>query len=63
MSYLKNVIIALDQLVNALTGGNPDETISSRIGKAIRAGGFMARLPWPAWALDHFLGSIEEDEA
>ena len=30
MGYGKSVLIALDQLVNALFGGWPDETISSR---------------------------------
>ncbi len=31
--YIRNVGIALDQLGNAVTGGDPDETISSRLGK------------------------------
>jgi len=30
------VLIALDELGNALTGGAPDETISSRCGKRLR---------------------------
>ena len=30
MGYGRSVLIALDQLVNALCGGWPDETISSR---------------------------------
>lgn len=30
MPYWKSVFIALDQLLNALCGGWPDETISSR---------------------------------
>ena len=30
MGYLKRVLIALDQLVNAIFNGWPDETISSR---------------------------------
>ncbi len=29
MSYIRSVLIAFDQLVNALTGGNPDCTISA----------------------------------
>jgi hypothetical protein len=29
MSYLKNVLIAIDQLINTLIGGYPDETLSS----------------------------------
>lgn len=31
--YLYNLLVALDQFGNALTGGDPDETISGRIGK------------------------------
>ncbi|MBX9633378.1 MAG: hypothetical protein K2X44_00220 [Magnetospirillum sp.] len=34
--YLLNVLIALDQLANTLACGDPDETISSRLGKAAR---------------------------
>ena len=30
MSYGKAILIALDQLLNALAGGWPDETLSSR---------------------------------
>jgi hypothetical protein len=30
MSWLLNVLIAIDQLGNAITGGNPDNTISAR---------------------------------
>lgn len=28
--YVKNVLIALDQLINTVIGGRPDETMSSR---------------------------------
>jgi hypothetical protein len=31
--YIHNILISLDQLVNTLLGGDPDETISSRVGK------------------------------
>lgn len=31
--YLINVLVAIDQLGNAITGGDPDETWSSRFGK------------------------------
>ncbi|MEL6509050.1 MAG: hypothetical protein AAFQ32_04620 [Pseudomonadota bacterium] len=31
--YFWNVLIALDQLLNALLGGDPDETVSSRAAK------------------------------
>jgi hypothetical protein len=32
-SYVMGILIALDQLGNALFYGDPDETISSRLGK------------------------------
>ena len=35
--YILNVLIAIDQLFNALFLGDPDETISSRLGKLERA--------------------------
>ena len=31
--YLLNILLAIDFLGNALTGGDPEETISSRMGK------------------------------
>lgn len=32
MSYLSNLFVSIDQLGNVLAGGNPDNTISSRVG-------------------------------
>jgi len=32
MTYIKSVLIAIDQLGNAIAGGNPDCTISGRTG-------------------------------
>ena len=34
--YFVNLIMGVDQLVNALFGGYHDETISSRLGKSLR---------------------------
>jgi hypothetical protein len=34
MRYLFNLAIAIDQMVNTLLGGDPDETLSSRCGKS-----------------------------
>ena len=31
--YLRNLLVAIDQLLNTILGGDPDETISSRLGK------------------------------
>ena len=37
-SYLHRALVALDQFVNVLTGGYPDETISSRSARAAEQG-------------------------
>ena len=33
MSWIRKILIGLDQLGNSLARGNPDETISSRVGR------------------------------
>lgn len=67
--YFRNVVVAVDQLFNALTGGDEDETISSRLGKAKRNGSKLAKMLcaiintvvfWDKG--DHCANSIEEDE-
>jgi len=70
--WLLNILISIDQLGNTILGGDPDETISSRLGKLkVKHGG---KIPWrrPAskiidWGLDkidsnHSIDAIEEDE-
>ena len=32
MNYLVNFFVSIDQFGNVLAGGNPDNTISSRVG-------------------------------
>lgn len=65
--YLWNILVSLDQFGNTLALGDPDETISSRIGKQKREG----RLNWFTRPLSRFLNwldpnhsldAIEEDE-
>ena len=60
--YLLNVLTAVDQLVNAVLGGDEDETVSSRLGKAQRGDfGFWWRLfltPF-AWLVDAFFFLFE----
>jgi len=34
--YFYNLLIGVDQLINTIFGGYPDETISSRMGKRIK---------------------------
>lgn len=61
-AYAWNIVIAIDQLANALLGGWHDETISSRLGKSILKGGWASKVPWPRWLHDHFIESVEPDE-
>lgn len=62
--YLWNLLISIDQFVNTLFGGDPDETISSRLGKRRNANWFTrmfcAFLDMFEW--NHVEKSIEEDE-
>lgn len=70
--YLVNILIGVDQLFNALSGGDPDETISSRIGRMKRDNGGSVPLRFPVAKLldkiledidpNHCLEAIEEDE-
>lgn len=46
--YLLNILIALDQLANTLACGDPDETISSRLGKAARGDYGIVGQKWSA---------------
>ena len=66
IAWVWNVLIALDQLANTIAGGDPDETLSSRMGKAVRENRCLA-CRWVCWALGkidpgHCTTTIEEDE-
>lgn len=67
MRYFWNVLIAIDQLCNAvLLGGDPDETISSRMGKHVAKHdcpfcNFLCGL-LNLIQKDHCVKSIEKDE-
>jgi len=65
--YFWNLLISVDQLVNTIFGGDPDETMSSRLGKRVYWHGntgisyYLCRcLHW--FDKDHCLKNIEEDE-
>jgi len=62
--YILNVLIGLDQLGNALTGGDPDETVSSRIGKIKRrhGGSIPFYKPIPA-VIDRFLELVDDNHS
>ena len=52
--YFWNILISIDQLVNTIFGGDPDETISSRTGK------LRHKRKWARWLTD-FLNLFEKD--
>jgi hypothetical protein len=64
--YIWNILLSLDQLLNSILGGFPDETLSSRMGKHV------AKKDCPFCNLvckflnlfekDHCIKSIELDE-
>lgn len=64
--YFWNILISIDQFANTLFNGDPDETISSRIGKKVKNGkrGWRYSLCMFLSLLDrdHCIKSIEEDE-
>lgn len=53
--YLKNVLIGIDQLVNTLANGAPDETISSRSWRTRR------KHPWRRVLIDAIFFPIERN--
>ena len=64
LSWGKSVLIAFDQGINALVGGWPDETLSSRAHRRRLAGkprlaDFIDRLFW--WEADHCRESFESE--
>lgn len=72
-TYFWNILISIDQFFNTVFGGDPDETISSRLGKWSRDGRHKndtgRKIIWKItnWVVekfekDHFKKSIEEDE-
>lgn len=62
--YFWNVLIAIDQLVNTIFGGDPDETVSSRSGKRQEEqlwAKYLCKL-LNIFESEHCKKSIEEDE-
>jgi hypothetical protein len=66
MKRLKHILIAVDQLANAILGGWPDETLSSRAYRWHTAG----KLHWPMHVIDdlffdkrHCADSYESERA
>ena len=66
--YVYNLLISIDQLFNTILLGDPDETISSRMGKWVKRDGWRRDVAKPiAWFLDkldknHCEDAIEKNE-
>lgn len=71
--WFRNVLIGFDQFINTWIGGDPEETISSTIGKLKRAHGgkipfrehwFVYLVDWGLEKIDpgHSIDSIDDDE-
>jgi hypothetical protein len=61
--YLFNLLISVDQLVNAVFGGDPDETISSRLGRNYPNTWFAKFVDVLFfWQTNHTKEAIESDE-
>lgn len=64
--YFWNFLIAIDQLINTILGGDPDETVSSRMGKRVikkncKVCKAICRI-LNFFEKDHCYKSIEKDE-
>ena len=66
--YLLNVAIALDQVLNALRGGSPDETLSAAAWRTEQEGRILGRIFRPLidllaspWERDHCRTAFESE--
>ena len=71
--YVWNILISIDQFINTIFGGDPDETVSSRLGKWARED-YHTTSDWRLmiWAVcnwvvnkfekNHFEKSIDDSE-
>lgn len=57
MTWLRNVLIAVDQLANALLGGHADETLSARAWRQRH----KRRWAVTRWVLDALFRPLERD--
>jgi hypothetical protein len=66
VSYLKRILLSIDQLGNTLLGGKEDETISSRVGrgklKKKKLAKVASKVIDAGFGKDHCVEAIEWDE-
>lgn len=56
LSYFFKILVSVDQLLNAFLNGNPDETLSSRMGRLVAKNKCLL-----CKGLCWFLGKLESD--
>ena len=61
IKYVYNLLISFDQFVNTIAGGDPDETISGRLGRNF-PNSFLRKVVDKIFGKGHCEGAIEEDE-
>ena len=63
--WLINILLGIDQLANAIFMGDPDKTISSRIGKTKRRhGGKIPVWRYPLrYIVDKFLEAVDKNHS
>jgi len=61
--YLLNILVGVDQLINVILLGDPDETISSRVGRVMPNSKIAKAIDWLMfYQRDHCRKAIERDE-
>ena len=61
-TYIVNILLGIDQLVNVLMFGDPDETISSRAGRVCPDSIFTKTIDFIFfWKKDHCQRAIEKE--
>ena len=52
LKFIKNYLLAIDQLLNTVLLGHPDETLSSRLGRTINGNHRYFWVPPLRWLVD-----------
>lgn len=60
--YARNLFISVDQLVNTILGGDPDETLSSRAAKHANNRGWSLLARFLEWIDPGHLAETREDD-
>jgi len=63
IQYIKNILVSVDQLLNTVMLGDPDETMSSRAGRVWPDSKWRKFIDWLMfWQSNHCHKAIEKSE-